>query len=683
MLFSLYHSVRHYLYLGISLALLSSSQAAYGFDLNEKLGAEWQQDEFLPANLAFPFTVTRESTPNSDISLIHIDWEITEGYYLYAETVQLTYNNDSSDNNAQAPIELPSAEFSRAPLVKYDPNFDKDMAIFKGQVTATFKISNNLASTENLKDSHINFQGCAEAGLCYPMQQHRLLDRLNITQPNLALQSNRTEAINTNISRNIVSEAKINTQLNNKPTQAKQSHIEERSTAYTESAQSFSDKFDFSVLLSQASLMKIIVVFLLLGIGLCFTPCVLPMMPIISGLVLGRDKALSSTQAFGISTTYVLSMSLSYTVVGVLAASLGASANIQIWMQHPVILSVFAILFVLLALSMFDVYELRLPNSLNQKLSDLSNKQKSGSYIGAAIMGVLSAVVVSPCISAPLAGALVFISSTGDALIGATALFSLGIGMGLPLILLCTLGTNILPKAGTWLNYSKRFFGILLIAVAVWMLSRFINPQLSLALWGSLLIFTSFSFGLWQNSHALLRTTLTLCLLWGIIMLVGAALGNSQPLQPLKNITLDKQDLIASTYNTPNTTSSAKAVKPSFKVIQSIDQLNIEIEKNRASGKILLLDFYADWCTTCKEIEHQIFENPRFENFLSSTHLVLADLSNNSKENFELLESMKLFGPPAILFFNDGGNELKEFRVQGPISPDQFQELIYALRQNQ
>ncbi len=600
-----------------TLMLCLSAQA---IDLDK--GANWQQEEFLPAEQAFPLSAQLVD----ETYTLKAEWLITQGYYLYAESVSL--DSEQARN-------FPQADFSRKPLVKYDPNFDKDMEIFEQQIEATFQFSEaefKQLKKENLSQINLRFQGCAEAGLCYPMQIHSLgaLTGVDFTAPTIDINIKSSDENNAGVL-----------------------------------------SMEFETLLSEASLAKIIIIFFVLGIGLCLTPCVLPMMPIISGIVLGREKSLNTTQAFGISSSYVLAMSLTYTLVGVIAASLGASANLQIWMQHPIILSGFALLFVVLALSMFDVYELRLPQGINQKLNDLSNAQEGGSYLSAAIMGVLSAVVVSPCISAPLAGALVFISSTGDIAIGASALFALGLGMGLPLIILCTVGTNVLPKAGNWLNYSKRFFGIMLIAVAVWMLARFLNPSLSLALWGALFIFASFSFGPWAKTHPILKTALSISLLWGIVMVLGAALGNTDPLQPLKNLQVNANNRAG-----PGTT---KTHTLEFKTIESLAELEQEHANNRDSGKILLLDFYADWCTSCKEIERHIFENPRFEGFLQSTYLVRADLSKNSLDNFKLLEELKLFGPPAILFFDDKGQEFKSYRVQGTINPDKFQKLIEAL----
>lgn len=593
----------------------------YAFSLHANEQSFWSEPKFLPAEKAFPFHIVQQTPSANNQLLLSIQWNIADGYYLYQESINLL----TTDNQSIAP-----KHFNKEAIVKYDPNFDKVMAVYKEQLQVDFLFDANRLPVS------LEFQGCAEAGLCYPLQDHAL--NLNIT-------TETTQTVNTSL-------------------------------VQVEQASSSDDLLpnnQFETLLSEASLLKIVLVFLVLGIALCLTPCVLPMMPIISGIVLGREKAFSPLQAFGISSTYVLTMSLTYTLVGVMAASLGASANIQIWMQHPVVLSLFALLFFVLALAMFDVYELRLPNFLNEKLNALSNQQQGGSYLSAAIMGIFSAVVVSPCISAPLAGALVFISSTGDVLIGGSALFALGIGMGLPLIALCTLGTSFLPKAGAWLNYSKRFFGLLLIAVAIWMLSRFLQAQMVLALWGILFIFSAFSFGGFslnrQDSHPLLKTVQSLLLLWGLMMLIGAALGNHNPLKPLENIT----------QNTSEKTLNEQDKELHFITITSSSELNNELAKNKGSGKILLLDFYADWCTSCKDVEEDIFENPQFQSFLSSVTLVRADLSKNSVENFKLLEDLALFGPPSILFFDQHGNEFKDLRIQGIISPDDFQKVVTQL----
>lgn len=574
----------------------------------------WQQDEFLPAEQAFPFTLNKQTSDSTEVW--EISWEIADGYYLYRDSIKLITNEPEADDAIKS-------LFNKEAIIKYDPNFEKDVAIFEHEVSVRF------ISPSPLTDVTLMFQGCAEAGLCYPMQSFSLSGESTeqkITaslSPDKSAEKNNTDAL--------------------------------------------------TGILKNASLVKIALVFFLLGMGLCLTPCVLPMMPIISGLVLGREKALSTWQAFSISSTYVLAMSLTYTLIGVLAASIGASANLQIWMQHPWVLTAFALLFVLLALSMFDLYELRLPQSLQQKLDELSRKQKGGSLVSAAIMGVLSALVVSPCVSAPLAGALVFISSTGDIALGALALFCLGIGMGAPLIALCTFGTNLLPKSGEWMNRIKRFFGVLLIAVAIWMLARFLDKSLVLGLWGALFILSAFIFGAWQNQQPLLKSLQIILLIWGILCVIGASLGNTHILQPLENLSrLSRESNQVSNKNHQD-----------FVTIHSMEALKIELKSNESSGKLLLLDFYADWCTSCQEIEETVFANPEFSDTLKQFHLVRADLSANSVDNFKLLETLELFGPPAILFFNEDGNEMKQYRIQGNIKARDFRKIVDQLRQEQ
>jgi thiol:disulfide interchange protein DsbD len=605
-------------------------------DFGDEALPDWQEESFLPVEQAFPYVKSLERSEKGE-QVWTITWNVTEGYYLYEESIRLvaaTKDENRSESRGEDRNErIVSPVFNKESEIKYDPNFDKELGTFKGQVIAKFFVNKELEAL------YLKFQGCAEAGLCYPMQE----------QPLTAKASKITESVG-NKSVASKQEKSNNTPLSAPYTQLKQAGWTDQS---------------LTTLLNNASLVKIIFIFFILGVGLCLTPCVLPMMPIISGLVLGREKKLPAWQAFYISSIYVLAMSLTYTLAGVMAASLGASANISIWMQNPWVLSAFAFLFVLLSLSMFDVYELRIPTSLQQKIDGLSRKQQGGSIFGALIMGVLSALVVSPCISAPLAGALVFISSTGDTTLGALALFSLGLGMGVPLIALCTFGNSLLPKTGAWLNYSKRFFGLLLIAVAIWMLARFINPQLILLSWGALFVFSSFCFGNWQSSPPILKAIQSVLLLWGIIMILGAALGNDDPLRPLENMQRANQ-----------ATHLDKQQHVSFIRIESLKELEQQLTINKNTGRYLLLDFYADWCTSCDEIERDIFENPEFYSFLNGLTLIRADLSANSIENFELLEHLKLFGPPAILFFDKEGKELSNYRIQGTITAENFSKVV-------
>ena len=615
----------------ILLAFVGTVVAATSLAENNT-GLPWQQTEFLPADQAFPYQIELNNTHRPELSdkplqKIQVQWQISEDYYLY----QQAFNLNSPTEN----LKVFGPFFDRIAENKFDPNFDKEMAIFKKELLVNFYIE----QAENQEtELTLTFQGCAEAGLCYPMQEKLISRTAAPSKPFI-----NTDKTYTSFSEGIL------------PTQ------------------------QFDRLLHDASLLKIFFLFLILGIGLCLTPCVLPMVPIIASVVLGKDKVVTSRQAFTLSSTYVAAMTITYTFVGVLAASLGAKANLQIWVQHPVVLSIFALMFVLLALAMFDIYELKLPDTLHQKLNQLSQKQKGGSHISAGFMGLLSAVVVSPCISAPLAATLVFISSTGNVAIGATALFALGLGMGLPLIALCTFGINFLPKAGAWLEHSKKFFGLLLLVVAIWMLARFLNPQIILLLWALLAIFAAFSFGSWQTQSNILKTLSLFLLIWGIIMLIGAALGNQNPFKPLENFYPETNSNEAGYSISASIKTSAVQPLP-FITIYSYPGLQQQLQMNQGSGKRVLLDIYADWCVACKEIEHEIFENPLFQTDLQNFTLLRADLSANSIENFELLEKLQLFGPPAILFFENNTQELKAYRIQGTIKAEQFRQMLDTLK---
>ena len=355
----------------------------------------------------------------------------------------------------------------------------------------------------------LGFQGCADAGLCYPPQK-----------------------INVEIDWSAVASASSqHPSLSKEPTLSKENSIPvQAKTQSTDSTPAEDNWFE------GRSWLSIVGLFFLLGLGLTFTPCVLPMVPILTSIVVGQEKH-SPAKGFVLSTTYVLGMAITYAIAGITVGLLGAGANISNWMQTPWVLSVFAALFLVLSLSMFGLYELQLPSKLRNRLNDMNQKQKGGNLFGVFLMGVLSALVVSPCVSAPLAGALVYLSTTGDAWLGGSALLALGLGMGAPLIALGTTGASFLPKAGGWMDGVKAFFGVLLIGVAIWLLSRFLDATLILACWALLAIVYAVTLGALDKAQTgkqnVVRGVALALLVYGIVALIGALQGNDDPLKPL------------------------------------------------------------------------------------------------------------------------------------------------------
>ncbi|WOG29305.1 protein-disulfide reductase DsbD [Endozoicomonas sp. 8E] len=570
-------------------------------NLNALLGAGTQQ--FLPVEEAFQL----EAEIVNNTLLLH--FLITPEHYLYKD--RFSFSSDESTTLLGEPI-FPKGK------QKYDINFEQDMEVFPKNVTVKIPVR----SSESEPQFQIRFQGCADAGLCYPPQT------LTITLPNPHISG--TDRVR--------SSEKM-------PDDGKDQSIPE----------SFVDK----------NLPVTLLLFLLAGLGLAFTPCVLPMIPILSSLLVGAaSKGASRKRTLTLSIIYVLSMSITFALAGTLMGLFGASLNLQAKLQSPWLLIPFAILFVILALSMFGLYELQLPEKVRDRLN--KQPQKSGSLSGAAVMGILSALVVSPCVSAPLAGALIYISSTGDALIGGLSLLALGLGMGLPLLLIGLGGKSLLPKAGGWMENVKRCFGFLLLGVAIWMLERVIPAPLTLFLWGTLALGAAVCLGAMDFSKkagaALFFQALGLVLLiYGTLMIIGAAQGQDDPLQPLGRNNQPAENLSAG-Y--------------SFQTVTTVKALLAQLEMARKSGKAAMIDVYADWCISCKVMERNVFPEAIAKVSSGNWHFIKFDITANTPEQLTWLNNYQLFGPPSLLFFDTYGQERSELRSLGEITSSELQKKL-------
>lgn len=535
-----------------------------------------------------------------DNGQLHASWHSADGYYLYKHR-----------------IFIQQGEFKADPVYYSHPGKEKEDEAF-GLVTAFYGELDTRFDLSRFQPGELvlHHQGCADAGLCYPPQR----SRLTITQADIQAAQNTTANANSD----------------------------------TASGNSVADSW-----FSNRSWGAVVGLFFLLGLGLTFTPCVLPMVPILTTVVLGQ-KNTSASRGFMLSSIYVLGMALTYAAAGLTVGLLGAGANIQAWMQTPWVLILFAVLFVLLALAMFGLYELQLPSGLRNRLNQLNQNQKGGQWLSVFIMGVLSALVVSPCVSAPLAGALVYLSTTGDAVLGGSALLALGLGMGAPLIVLGTTGASFLPKAGGWMNQIKAFFGILLLGVAIWLLSRILPESVSLLLWALLALFYGISLGALEPAASgiqrLVKGLAWVFLLYGIIAFVGVLQGNSNPLQPLSG------GLVAA--NTNSTTAHSSAFYRSDSVT--------DIERRiAASQQPVMLDLYADWCISCKVMEEEIFAEPDVQQMMKNVLWLQLDVTDNSAEQIAFMQKHAIFGPPTILFFNQQ-QEMQSARIVGELSKDSF-----------
>ncbi|MEQ1636087.1 MAG: protein-disulfide reductase DsbD [Methylococcales bacterium] len=569
-------------------------------ELTKNLPEQSVPDDLLPAEQAFQFFAQAK-----DARTLHVNWIIAEGYYLYREKIQLSVK-ESQDANL-ASFDMPHGK------PQHDEAFG-DVEIFYHELD--FDVPLNRTSAEPfILNLQASFQGCAERGVCYPPMQKSL----SINLP--ALDDNSLK----------VGNVSANTPL--------------------------SEQDQIIQALHKDSLWLTLLSFFGFGLLLAFTPCIFPMIPILSGIIVGKSRDVTTLTAFLLSLSYVLASAVAYTVFGVLAALFGS--NLQATFQQPWIIALFSGIFVLLALSMFGFYHLELPKAFQTRLHNSSEKFRNHSYWGAAIMGVLSSLIVGPCVAAPLAGALIFIGQTGDALLGGSALFMMGLGMGMPLLVIGASAGKFLPKAGHWLNITKATFGVVMLAVAVWMLDRILPPTISMLLWAILLIIPAVylraldplpeSSSSWSR---LWKGLGLIMLVYGIILLIGLSAGNTNPLKPLQNLSAGKQ---------PNQASAP--IK--FKRIRSSAELDGVIKQASIHKQMVMLDFYADWCVSCKEMEAYTFSDPKVQQRLSNMVLVQADVTDATEEDIALLKRFNLIGPPATLFFGIDQKEQTAYRIIG------------------
>jgi thioredoxin:protein disulfide reductase len=481
-----------------------------------------------------------------------------------------------------------------------------------------------VASGSGAVEVGISYQGCADAGLCYPPETRWVAMNLSAADG-----AGGTPA----------------------PAPSRVPATEEQSLAR---------------LLGSGSLATALLLFFLGGIGLAFTPCVLPMVPILSSIIVGQGGDITRGRAFSLSLAYVLGMAVTYALVGTLMGLFGAGLNLQAALQSPPVLVGFAAVFVALSLAMFGFYELRLPQRWQNGLNDLGGRVGGGKHVSVLVMGALSALVVSPCVSAPLAGALIYISASGDALLGGSALLALGLGMGVPLLLIGASGGHLLPRAGAWMNGVKAVFGVGLLAVAVWLLERVVPAAATLALWAALAVgcgvyLGALDFSPRQGLGQLAKAGGALSFIYGVLLLIGAASGGHDPLKPLA------QFGIAQGVDGGAPATGAAAAGATWIPVASLADVHRELARAEAAGRPALLDLYADWCISCKVMERSVFPRPEVDSRLRQFHLLRADVTRNSEDDKALLNAFGLFGPPSLVFFGDDGRELDDVRVQGEI----------------
>ncbi|WP_412478383.1 protein-disulfide reductase DsbD [Azonexus sp. IMCC34839] len=550
-------------------------------------------EEFLDPAVAF-----KPSVRALDGQTLEVSYEIAKGYYLYRDKFRFTVDGDSAT--------LGTPTFPKG-KEKDDENFGKVEVYYK-QAAIRVPVERNASGVLPLQ-LKVTSQGCADAGVCYPPQTQPL--SVSLPDPATTPSVSAAAAVDGDESGKIASTLK------------------------------------------HAGFWANLAFFFVAGLGLSLTPCVFPMIPILSGIIAGQGHKNSHARGFALSMAYVLGMALTYAAAGVAAGLTGTLISSAL--QNPWVLGSFALVFVVLSFSMFGFYELQLPTALQSKLSEESGHLQGGRGIGVFLMGALSALIVGPCVAAPLAGALLYIGQTGDAVLGGTALFVMALGMGAPLIVVGTAGGSLLPKTGPWMEGVKKTFGVLLLATAVWLVSPVLPPVVPMLAWAALLIVPAIYL------HALdplpphakgwarfWKGVGIIMLLAGAALLIGALAGSRDPLQPLAGLR--------------GTAVAAESTKLPFETVRSVAELDARVQ---AAGKPVMLDFYADWCVSCKEMEKFTFADAAVRDKLASFTLLKADVTANNDDDKALLARFGLFGPPGIIFFDAQGREVKGVRVVG------------------
>jgi thiol:disulfide interchange protein DsbD len=569
---------------------------------------------FLQVDEAFQFDFAQQGDE------VTLSWKIADGYYLYKKQFKTVVK--------QAELGLPI--FPTAEQV--EDEFFGLSEVFRGQLNVTYPIISSV------QDGivKIRYQGCADAGLCYPPTIKEVY--LNqVGDASIAVSDQAIENPNTE-SRILV--------------------------AGSSTEVSISEQFELASLLSsEQSLFITLLLFLGLGIGLAFTPCVFPMYPILSGIVIGQGKTISTSRAFILSFVYVQGMAITYSLLGLIVTSAGV--QFQAGLQHPAILIALIVIFVLLAVVMFGAYELQMPSSWQEKLNAMSNKQTSGSYMGVLAMGAISGLVASPCTTAPLTGILLFIAQSGDLVLGFSALYVLSLGMGIPLILFGITGGKLLPKAGHWMNVVKVTFGFMMLAVAIMFVERLVNHVATDIAW-ALLGLTTFTYFyvMNQNSQITFYKGLRACLIFiGLFISVGYGY---QTISTIGNNTQVESDVKTLAH-------------PEFLKVSSIEDFNQALGKANAQGQTVMLDLYADWCVACKEFEKYTFPDNRVVTALRGSVLMQIDLTDNTDDNIAFQQQFSVLGLPTILFFDRQGQEISTARVSGFMRAAPFAQHVNSI----
>ena len=564
--------------------------------------------EFLPVDEAFkPILIP------VDGNTVDVTWQIAPGYYLYKDKISVKV---LSGNVQLGQLDLPKGK------LKFDEYFGES-EVYVDDVFARLPLARATPKAMQL-ELEVSYQGCADAGLCYPPT---------------------TRIVTTSLP-----EATAITDLSSLP----------------QRNQPVSEQGKLAQLIIEGSFWAVIATFFGLGLLLAFTPCVLPMIPILTSIIAGEGDKTSPMRGFTLAFSYVMGMALIYTAAGIAAAAAGA--QLQATFNQPWVLILFSSFFVLLALAMFGGYDLQMPSSIQSRLASVSGNQKSGTTIGAFVMGALSALIVTACVAPALIAALTVMAQTGDMLRGGAALFAMSLGMGAPLLLVGAAQGHLLPKAGNWMVAVKSAFGFMLLGLAIWMLSRILPGSVTLALWALLIVMSGVFLGglttLGPDSNATQKLGKGfgfLAIIYGLLLLLGALTGGSNPLKPLASVSFGGAGV---------TVAGQQHLE--FQRIKTVDDLDREIDAAAADGKTAMLDFYADWCVSCKEMEAYTFTDAGVQAALANTVLLQADVTANDETDQALLQRFGVFGPPTIIFFGTDGQQRHGYEVVGYMKATDF-----------
>ncbi|MDO8653216.1 MAG: protein-disulfide reductase DsbD [Undibacterium sp.] len=553
-------------------------------------------EDFLDPEAAFKVSAKMLAPDMAEVT-----FSIADGYYLYRERLKFT-----SDDAKLGIPELPKGK------VKFDETFQKDVETYRSSLVVRIPVQAAAAFT--LKVAR---QGCADQGLCYPPMESSI--KLSILA---ASASTGSSAVSSS----------------------------ELSTSNSADLASYSGRHSISAALKSGKLIAILPLFLLLGLGLSFTPCVLPMVPILSFIIVGEGSHIKRSRGFLLSLSYSLGMALVYTALGIAAGLVGEGLSASL--QNPWVLGVFAFLMVILSLSMFGVYQLQMPGALQTKLTLASEGQRNGKLAGVFLMGAISALIVGPCVAAPLAGALVYISQTRDVVVGGAALFAMAMGMSVPLLLVGISAGSLLPRAGAWMEAIKRFFGVLMLAMALWMVAPVIPAVAQMLGWAALLLGYAGYQLLVHKGGMLSKALAVLLALLGAVQLLGVSTGGRDVYAPLAHLL------------------GTQVRSVDFIRVNSVAELDAALAQSK--GKTAMLDFYADWCVSCKEMEKLTFSDAQVKAKLDNLLLLQVDVTANNADDKALLKRFGLFGPPGIIFFDKQGIEIQDGRVIGYQNADKF-----------